>query len=289
MTIKYLQSCSRGLLGTALALWAVTSWLPVSAAPKAELWQRWVAHEPGSSASIDHQSWDRLLSRYVTAHGDGINRVAYARVSDIDRRVLANYIAGLAAKPISRFARDEQLAYWINLYNALTVKLVLDHYPVDSIRDIKFGGGWFRAGPWRSKVIQIEGEELSLDDIEHRILRPIWKDPRLHYALNCAALGCPNLHRAAYTPSNMDRVLEIGAHAFINHSRGARVSDGRLYVSSIYEWFQEDFGDSDQGVIDHLLRYASPELKSALKGIGRIADDAYDWTLNDADAAAKVD
>ncbi len=97
----------------------------------------------------------------------------------------------LAATSADRLRRAEQFPFWINLYNALTVKVVLDHYPVEIIRDIDISPGLFADGPWGKKLVTVEGEALSLDDIEHRILRPIWKDPRLHYVLNCAALGVP--------------------------------------------------------------------------------------------------
>ena len=106
-------------------------------------------------------------------------------------------------------SRDEQLAYWINLYNALTVKVILDHYPVKSILDIDISPGWFSIGPWGKKLVAVEGVEISLDDIEHRILRPIWRDPRIHYALNCAAVGCPNLLREAFTGATAEVLLAV--------------------------------------------------------------------------------
>jgi hypothetical protein len=122
---------------------------------------------------------------------------------------------------------------------------------------------------------------VSLDDIEHRILRPIWKDPRLHYALNCASIGCPNLQVRAFNAANGESLLEKGARDFINHRRGASVKDGRLRVSSIYTWFKEDFGGNDAGVIRHLSAFAKPGLKTSLKGIRVIDDDDYDWSLNE--------
>ncbi len=162
-------------------------------APSAKLWERWIAHDPNATAGIDHGTWNRFLKTYVSDGDDGVYRVAYGRVTGADKRVLEDYVAGLAATPISGYARAEQLAYWINLYDALTVKVVLDHYPVDSIRDIDISPGLFADGPWDRKLVEIEGEDVSLNDIEHRILRPIWRDPRIHYAVNCASIGCPDL------------------------------------------------------------------------------------------------
>ncbi len=269
------------LLSGLLAMVGVVLAAPASAAPKAELWPRWQAHDPGATLSIAHREWDQLLKAYVMPGSDGVNRFGYGRISDADRARLAAYIDRLAAIPISRFARSEQLPFWINLYNALTVKVVLDHYPVKSIREIRLSPGLFAIGPWGRKLVQVEGEALSLDDIEHRILRPIWRDPRLHYAVNCASLGCPNLPPDAFTAENVERLLEAGARAYVNHPRGARLEGGRLIVSSIYVWFEEDFGDTSKGVISHLRRYASPVLADALDGVSRIADDGYDWALND--------
>ncbi len=177
--------------------------------------------------------------------------------------------------------RSEQFAYWINLYNALTVKVVMDHYPVKSIRKINISPGWFSWGPWGKKLAIVEGERVSLDDIEHRILRPIWRDPMVHYAVNCASLGCPNLASVPYTAENAERLLDEGARNYINNRRGVSVSERGLIVSSIYRWFIEDFGGTDQSVIEHLKKYAAPDLAARLEGRVRIDGGHYDWTLND--------
>jgi Protein of unknown function, DUF547 len=213
----------------------------------------------------------------------GITRFAYARLATAaERRSLDDYVSGLGRVPLSAYARTQQLPFWLNLYNALTVKLIPDHYLVASIRDIDISPGLFADGPWGKTLISVEGEAVSLDDIEHRILRPIWADPRVHYGVNCASLGCPNLPPLAFTAANSGRLLDKGARAFVNHPRGARVDRGRLVVSSIYVWFQENFGGDDGGVIRHLRRYAAPTLAQALAGVERIADHVYDWSLNDA-------
>lgn len=173
------------------------------------------------------------------------------------------------------------MAYWINLYNALTMQVVLEHYPVDSIRDIDISPGWFSDGPWGAKLVGVEGEQLTLDDIEHRILRPIWQDPRIHYTVNCASVGCPNLALEAYTTANYNELAEAGVRAYINSPRGAVVDKGRLKVSSIYAWFKTDFGGTDASVIQHLRQYAEPELAAELDGVKKISDDFYDWSLNE--------
>ena len=252
------------------------------AAPQAELWARWTAHDPASGIIVDHAAWDRFLGTYVVPGGDGVNRVAYARVSPQDRTALEDYIEGLAAVGVSRLNRDRQIAYWINLYNALTVKVILDHYPVASIRDIDISPGFFADGPWGRKLVTVEGEEVSLDDIEHRILRPIWKDPRLHYVLNCAALGCPNLQPHAATADNWDALLTSAARQYVNNPRGVGFDGERLVVSSIFDWYAGDFGDSEAALLDHLKRYAEAPLRARLGAAGGIDGTDYDWTLNEA-------
>ena len=254
-----------------------------SAAPKAELWERWSTHNPSSTEVINHDGWSDWLSKFVTLHADGINRVDYGRVTASDRAQLRSYIDFLASLNISDFNRNEQQAYWINLYNALTVDVVLEDYPVDSIRDIK--SGLFSSGPWGKELVSVEGQQLTLDDVEHRILRPIWQDPRIHYAVNCASIGCPNLQTQAFTATNTNSLMDKAAREFINHERGASVTNGDLVVSSIFDWFVADFGGNDAGVIEHLKQYAAADLQTALNGINRIDDDGYDWNLNDSKTA----
>lgn len=251
-------------------------------APKARLWERWTTHEPESRTAVDHSAWDQILNAYSLPGEDGIRRFSYERVTAADRTRLAAYLGGLAGVEAGRLSRPEQRAFWINLYNALTISLVLDHYPVASIRDIDISPGLFADGPWDKTLIAIEGERLSLNDIEHRILRPIWRDPRLHYAVNCAALGCPDLQPLAFTPANAESLLDAGARAYVNHPRGVRFEAGRLVVSSIYAWFTEDFGGDVAAVIGHLRRFAEPALGARLAAARRIDDHAYDWRLNDA-------
>ena len=253
----------------------------LQAAPKAELWPRWQKHDPNSRQSIDHSLWERFLKVNVVApHASGINRVRYNGVSPQDQNSLKSYLQALQALAISNYNRNEQKAYWINLYNAFTVELILSRFPVASIRDINISPGLLARGPWGAKLLTIEGEKLSLDDIEHRILRPIWRDNRVHYALNCASLGCPNLQPQAYSAENCEALLEKGAREFINHPRGVSLHKGKLQVSSIYVWFQEDFGHGAADLMEHWQEYAEPALAEALeKYQGGLAHD-YDWRLN---------
>ena len=248
--------------------------------PKAELWERWTAHQPGSNAKIDHSTWDWFLKSYVSVNDDGVNRVAYSDVDQAGHDRLDDYIRSMTEVTVDTLSRDEQLAYWINLYTALTVRVVLRHYPVETIRDINISPGLFSNGPWDNKLIEIDGEPISLNDIEHRILRPIWRDPRIHYAVNCAAISCPNLQRDTYTGDAANQMLEDAAFAYVNDKRGISAQNNRVVVSSIYAWFIDDFGGNVAGLIVHLKRYAKPSLASALDNAVEL-QNAYDWALND--------
>jgi len=192
-------------------------------AQKAELWALWQKNDAASRQKIDHSAWDRFLKKFVVPHPSGINRVRYQAVGAEDFKNLQDYLKSMQVVVISSYHRAEQKAFWIDVYNALTVDLILSRYPVASIRDINISPGLVERGPWGAKLFSVEGEKISLDDIEHRILRPIWKDPRIHYALNCASLGCPNLQPVAYTGENTDTLLERGAKDFINHPRGVNI------------------------------------------------------------------
>jgi hypothetical protein len=240
-------------------------------------------------AAASDGTLDTLFGRYVSLSADGVNRVAYARwkANAADIAALEAWIAGAAARRPSAMPRAEAFAFWANLYNALTLKVVLERYPVRSIRDIRSTGVPFDPrqfnGPWRTRLVTIEGRAMSLDDIEHGTMRPTFRDPRVHYAVNCASIGCPNLRPRAFTAARLEAELDDAARAFVNHPRGASVQpDGRLRVNSIYHWFREDFGGDEAGVIAHLRRYAAPPLAARLASATTIAGHDYDWALNDA-------
>ncbi len=255
---------------------------PSAAAPAARLWPRWQTHDPSSTRRVDHGLWAGLLRTLLRPRPDGRWLVAYAAAGAEERAALEAYLAELAAVAVSALARPEQMAFWINLYNALTVKVVLDHWPVHSIRDIDISPGPFADGPWGAALIAVEGEDLSLDDVEHRILRPIWRDPRVHYAVNCASMGCPDLAPEPYRADRIDDQLDAAGHRFVNHPRAVRLDGGKLLVSSIYHWFKDDFGGDDRSVIKHLSAYAAPPLAMLLQKRERIDGHTYDWAVNAA-------
>ncbi|MEM7562751.1 MAG: DUF547 domain-containing protein [Pseudomonadota bacterium] len=250
----------------------------VNAAPESDLWDRWTAHDASATQSIDHSAWQQLLDRFVLPSEDGVNRFAYAHFRKPHRAQLDGYIKQLTDTKISQYNRQEQFAYWINLYNALTIAVVERNFPVQSIRDIS--SGFLSFGPWNIELVEIEGEVVTLNDIEHRILRPIWNDPRIHYVVNCASIGCPNLQKQAFTAENTSRLLQKAAVEFVNHPRAVEVVDGELKVSSIFIWYSEDFGSKDEAIISHLQQYANQDLRQLLDGVDEIDNHHYDWNIN---------
>jgi hypothetical protein len=247
------------------------------------LWERWVV---GSKRVVDHGPFAALLDSHVLKRSDGVHLFAYGDVSATERAALASYIQDLASFAIDSLDRREQYAYWINLYNALVVHLVLSRYLVLSIRNIRFGVGPFGDGPFERKLVAVLGQPLSLSDIRNRVLRPIFSDPRLHYGLCDAAIGSPNLQPQVFTGERVDRMLDGAALDFVNHPRGARSERGELVLSGIYQWHAMDFGGSPAGVLRHLRRYAAPGLEPDLIS-GAIVRHEFDWSLNDGTGLPK--
>ncbi len=255
---------------------------------RAARWRRWKRHAPESRAVVTHDRWNEFLVTYVVTGADGVNRVRYTDVSERDRASLSTYLADCARVAISEYGRDEQFAYWFNVYNAVTVRTVLEHYPVRSMRNVGMVPSWLGGGPWDRSRIRIEGEPLSLNDIEHRILRRNWRDPRIHYAINCGALGCPNLPRQALLGEGIDGTLHGLAVDFINSPPGLRFEGDQLHACRIFSWFREDFGGTETALLQHLRRYAAPDLRERLQGRTRIDGYHYNWSLNDAAASQHI-
>jgi hypothetical protein len=238
-----------------------------------------------------HSTFDKLLGRYVSPHRDGVNRVDYGRwkATAADRAALGGYIEALAAQTPSKLPRDEAFAFWSNLYNALAIRLVIDNYPLSVLQDIKtepnpegVPATASYTDPWKHPRIVVESRLLSMDAIENQIMRPQFKDPRLHYVLNCTSYGRPSLMARAWRAATLEADLETAARGFVNHDRGVTVRpDGKLTVSSLYTWFIADFGGDEAGIIRHLRRYARPGLDARLAAGAAIAEDAYEWELND--------
>lgn len=233
-----------------------------------------------ADADTRHDTWDQLLETYVVESEDGVNRFDYGGLKDNAEDVaqLNAYLESFADLDFETLNDNEQFAAYSNIYNALTIKHIVERYPVKSIR------AGYIVGPWKKVKTVVDGEEVSLDHIEHGILRVEFDDPRVHYAVNCASYGCPNLRKDAWVAETLDADLDDAAREYVNHPRGVTVrANGSLQVSTIYKWFREDFGDSNEGVVAHLKQYAEGELADALAGNPKIRKHEYDWSLNDVE------
>jgi hypothetical protein len=225
---------------------------------------------------FDHRAWDSFLGKYVRANVDGVNRVDYAGIVKDGKPDLAAYLKVLQAVELDSLTKPEQFAFWVNLYNAATLEAIVERYPVKSIRDI----GTLGQGPWKDNRLQVSGRDLSLDDIEHKILRPIWSDVRIHYAVNCASIGCPNLATQAYTAERLEAMLDAAALAYVNHPRGFSNDSGALVASSIFEWYGDDWGGVE-GVLAHARQVGGAKAIPLLATSTTISRYDYDWSLND--------
>ena len=224
-----------------------------------------------AAQGIDHSLYAGLLKKYVK-HGV-VNYQGFKN----EETVLDQYLKILQEVDSKILSRNEQFAFYINAYNAWTIKLILSGYPgVKSIKDL---GALFK-NPWKKKICRIDGKIMALDDIEHGILRPVFKDPRVHFAINCAAKSCPPLRSEPYRGNALDQHLDDMTGAFINDRENNRLKNHTLYVSSIFKWFKEDF---PKGIIHFFLKYAKGDLKGQLEAHKekiKVKHLDYNWSLN---------
>ncbi len=249
------------------------------AAPSKDYWAYWDKSNENSYDSIDHSHWGRLLSTYVIDnHPSGVNRFKYAAVSSKDKKKLNRYTKTLEKIDPRRHNRREQKAYWLNLYNAVTLKLVLENYPIKSMKDI--GNKMIKRGPWNKKIIKVAGQRLSLNDIEHRILRPIWQDHKIHFGLSCGSISCPNIQPRAFISQNVRPLLKKAGREYINHPRGVSLKNGKMKASSLFDWYQKDFAKNQAKLMKVFSYYADDRLALYLLGYQDKIDYNYDWRLN---------
>lgn len=212
---------------------------------------------------LSHERWDALLQRFVSDAG----KVNY-KGFQANKQALDDYLQSLSTNPPkATWAKAEQMAFWINAYNAFTIKLISDHYPLKSILDLDGGK------TWDVKRIKIGDKMYSLNNIENDILRPQFKDARIHFAINCAAQSCPPLANHAFTSTNLEKMLEEHAKKFINNSQFNQLTGSPIKVSKIFDWYAADFGD----LVGFLNRYAVNKAAAGTK----VEYLEYNWELND--------
>lgn len=220
---------------------------------------------------VNNEIYSHLLSSFVSG---GV--VDYRGLLGEEGK-LDQYLLQLERTNTSALTPNDQLAFYINAYNAWTIKLVLGSYPgIKSIKDV----GTIFSSPWAKKICRIDGKILSLDDIEHGIIRPRFRDPRIHFAVNCASKSCPPLASEPYRGVSLDAQLDAAARNFINDSARYRLDGNKLHVSMIFKWYASDFKD---GVLSFILKYARGDLLQKLKADGDKIENhylEYDWSLN---------
>jgi hypothetical protein len=222
-------------------------------------------------SGVDHSLYGGLLKKYVRN-----GQVDYGGIQS-EEAALDRYLDLLQSVDIKSLSTDEQFAFYTNAYNAWTIKLILTKYPdISSIKSL----GIFNTGPWKKKVVRLKSQTVSLDYIEHDILRPLFKDPRVHFAINCAAKSCPPLRSEPYDGDKLDQQLDESTRAFINNPDNYRLEGQNLYISRIFKWFAEDFKDDP---LRFFRKYATGEFKRNLDANSaniQIKYLDYDWSLN---------
>jgi len=213
--------------------------------------------------SMNHAKWNTLLQKNVSKDGN-VNYKGFQK----DSKELQGYLNELSSNvPNKTWSKNATLAYWINAYNAYTVKLILNNYPTKSIKDIN--------DPWGKKFFTLGNEKYSLEEIEHEILRKM-DEPRIHFAINCASFSCPNLLNEAYTAAKLDQQLATAAKSFINDKTKNTITTDKIEISKIFDWFAGDFKKKGS-VIDFLNQYSTIKISSKAK----VNYKEYNWSLNE--------
>lgn len=251
------------------------------AEPQAKLIEFWNDFEDESGISINHASWQEILDEYLNdEHSSGINRFDYERVSDEDHSKLEAYLVYLQRFDPRQFNRDEAKAYWINLYNAGVVELVIDankSESFDSIRELR--SGMFSAGPWKREAFVVNLQSMTLDDVQHGVIRPLWQDHRTHYVLTKASLGGANLPKTALTRDNIEQLLQIAEKEYLSHPRAVRVDNDQIILSSLFSWYADDFAEDNAMFLEYLRSNVPVNLVTPLSVAGDTRFE-YDWGLN---------
>lgn len=216
-----------------------------------------------SAQKPSHQSWNSLLTKYVTSSG----KVNYEGMKQ-EQAKIKTYLKHLATtEPKADWSRNEKLAYWINLYNASTVNLIVNNYPLKSIMDLE--------KPWDKKIVAVGSKYYSLNQVENEIIRPKFNEPLIHFALNCAAKSCPKLLNKAYLPAQLKSQMEGQANKFLANTSKNKISSDKAQVSKIFEWYGEDFTKGST-LKEFLSKYGPATLNKS----ARISYMEYDWALN---------
>jgi hypothetical protein len=256
-----------------------------NAAPKAELIKFWDDSEPQSIMQVDHSAWQEILTAYVDdQHISGVNRFDYGSVTPADALKLKNYLSYLQKLEPRQLNSEEAKAFWINLYNAILVDKIVAAYESGSMRAInRLMNGGVDSRAWGRVEAEVVMQEISLNDIEHGILRPIWKDPRVHFAISTSTLGGASIQKTAFKGDNNEQLLEKAKVEFMQHPRAVRVTGNGLILNSVFDWYASDFGANADEVLAYVRDNTSDATRQAMLDLSRPSFD-YNWDLNAIDA-----
>lgn len=263
--------------------------MDVNAAPKAELIKFWDDSEPLSSMLANHDAWQEILTAYVDdQHPSGINRFDYSAVTASDARKLKEHLVAVQKLEPRQLNSNEAKAYWINMFNAILVDKIVDAYQSGSSRAVKrILNGGLRSSGWGDDVAEILMQSISLNDIEHGILRPIWKDSRIHFALSAGTVGGANIQKTAFSGDNVEELLEKARVEFFQHPRSVRIKGNRVILNTVFEWYASDFASNKKALLAYIRENVSEEKRRMMQGRSKIRYD-YSWDLNAPEAEVEA-
>ena len=271
-----------GFFATAAAVAGLLIW-NTQASAKEPLGRQWPNGQYVSMDQIDHSSYDSLLQKYVDKDGM-VNYAAWQRNS-ADRKLLGQYLVQLSqASPSIKSSREGQLAFWINAYNATTLEGMLQEYPTSSIRNHTAKIACYNI--WKDLPLLVGGKPHSLEAIEHQVLRKMG-EPRIHFAIVCASVGCPRLLNEAYVPDRLEEQLAMNSRDFFARSQNFHVdANGTMHVSAILDWFGDDFGATQQAQLTFLQKYLPEDAQRlAVNPRAKVTFQEYNWSINEQKAA----
>jgi len=287
MLVSFGVSRSVRWLVSALLVLFISS---AQAAPKSKVIRFWDDREPLSTMKVNHTAWQEVLDLYVDdQHASGVNRFDYAAVTSGDARKIKNYIDYLEQMEPRQFNSLEAQAFWINLYNALMVDKIVDAYQSGSSRAVnRLLRGGLRSTRWNRDIAEVVMQDISLDDIEHGILRPIWNDSRIHFVLTTGALSGANVLKTAFNGDNNEALLEQAKVDFFAHPKAVRVENDRIVLNSVFDWYADDFAPNKPALLQYIRESVPESTRQSIQGISRTSFD-YTWDLNSPEAEFLLD
>lgn len=275
--VRIMLNKKRGFLGLLMLSFLMLS-KPAVSAIEMKLIDFWNDSEPLGVIDVDHTPLQEILQTYVLPdHPSGISRFDYDRVSQEDKEKLQSYLDYLQLLEPRQLNKEEAKAYWVNLYNAATLHMVIDAYTDGRVTRVRARG--LPARRWRRDIVKVAMQDMSLDDILNGVIRPLYRDPRTHFALFFCTLGGPDMPTDVLNGENNNELLDTFQEKYLMQSRAVRLDSGELVLSEMFQSYDTDFADSQSSLISYLQQHVPEPVSEAMNGVFDIRFD-YDWTLN---------